>query len=304
MASSSPAENVKEQNSSSLRDYYLLTKPTITLLVVVTVIPSFLLASPERPNLLLLFWTLLGTTLTSASAAVFNQFFEESVDKSMERTKLRSLPSGKVPPLAACLFGASLGLLGLSCLYFECSPLAAYVALFAHLFYVAFYTLWLKKRTPQNIVIGGIAGAIGPLIGWAAVTESIGWPAWILFLIIVLWTPPHFWALALKYKEDYRKAKIPMYPIIYGDHKTRKAMMLYAFSLIPFVLSFYFMGEAGLLYLAIGTYFALKFAWDSLKIYKSGSNENVMTFFYFSCTYTFAIFLGLSLDHIFQVLIH
>lgn len=295
--------DLKSSRSENLaRDFYLLTKPTITLLVVITVLPSLLLASPHMPHPLLFLWSLLGTALVSSSAAVFNQFFEEGLDQNMERTRQRSLPSGRISSFAALLFGIILGIIGTGILYFGTTPLAAFVAVFAHFFYVAIYTLWLKRRTPQNIVIGGIAGAVGPLIGWAAVTGTLEWPAWVLFLIITLWTPPHFWALALKYKQDYQNAGIPMYPAVYGDHKTRKAMMLYSASLIPFVLSFVFFNKAGVLYFLVGTYFAVKFAWDSYKIFKSQNNDRVMPFFHFSCTYTFAIFLALSLDRIITLL--
>ncbi len=288
--------------TGSARDFYLLTKPTITLLVVITVLPSLLLASPIFPNPMLILWTLLGTWLIASSAAVFNQLLEEGVDQSMERTRSRSLPSGRVSLSSALFFGIFLALTGSLILYFGTQPLAVLVALLAHLFYIVIYTLWLKKRTPQNIVIGGAAGAIGPLIGWAAITGTLEWPAWILFLIIILWTPPHFWALALKYKADYERANIPMYPSVYGDDKTRKAMMLYSTSLIPFVFSFPLFGKAGILYTLVAGYFALKFAWDSFKIYKSGNNDNVMRFFHFSCTYTFAIFLALTLDRLITLL--
>jgi protoheme IX farnesyltransferase len=297
-ASNAPTAMLKHK----LRDFFLLTKPTITLLVVVTVLPSLLLASPSMPTSLLMLWTLLGTMLLSSSAAVFNQVLEEGVDQNMERTRSRSLPSGRVSSSAAIAFGFSLGFLGTVILYFGSHPLAAWIAVLGHLFYALFYTLWLKKKTPQNIVIGGIAGAVGPLIGCAAVAGQVHWYAWVLFLIIILWTPPHFWALALKYKEDYERAKIPMYPNIYGDDRTRKAMMFYSISLIPFVLSFFFFNKAGYLYLCVGSFFAIKFAWDSYKIYRSKNNDKVMPFFYFSCTYTFAIFLALSLDRLIVLL--
>ncbi len=275
--------------------------------MVITILPSLLLASPHLPNPLLVLYAFLGTALASSSAAVFNQFFEEKSDQLMERTQGRSLPSGKVSSHAALIFGLTLGLSGFFLLYFGTTPLAAFVALFAHLFYIFVYTLWLKRKTPQNIVIGGVAGAVGPLIGWAAVSGELAWPAWMLFLIITLWTPPHFWALALKYKDDYKKAGIPMYPAVYGDDKTRKAMMVYSILLVPFVLSFVFfkqagVKQAGILYLLVAGFVALKFAWDSYKIYKAKTNENVMTFFHFSCTYTFVIFGALSVDRLLSLL--
>ncbi len=285
-------------SAPNFRDFYALTKPTITLLVVITILPSLLLASPRLPNPLLVLYAFLGTALLSSSAAVFNQLFEEKSDQLMERTQARSLPSGKVSSTAARNFGLAIGALGFLMLYFGATPLAAIIAFSAHLFYIFIYTLWLKRRTPQNIVIGGAAGAVGPLIGWAAVTGNLAWPAWMLFLIITLWTPPHFWALALKYKEDYKKAGIPMYPAVYGDHRTRKAMMVYSILLVPCVLSFSFFQQAGWLYTIVAAFISLKFAWDSYRIFQSQSNKNVMPFFHFSCTYTFAIFGVLSLDRL------
>lgn len=290
------------KSGNRVRDFFYLTKPTITLLVVITVLPGLLLASPHLPNPLLFLCALLGTALLSSSAAVFNQILEEKVDQSMERTRSRSLPSGRVSSWGAILFGVLLGNIGTAILYFGCNALAAWIAVLAHLFYALFYTLWLKRRTPQNIVIGGVAGAVGPLIGWAAATGTLEWPAWVLFLIITLWTPPHFWALALKYKQDYQKAGIPMYPNVYGDHETRKAMMIYSILLVPFVFSFVIFDKAGWIYLVVAAFFALKFAWDSFKIYRSQSNDKVMPFFHFSCTYTFAIFIALSLDRLLTLL--
>lgn len=288
----------KLESKNKLRDLYNLTKPTITFLVVVTVLPAMLLSSETLPSGLLVLYTLLGTGLMSASAAVFNQILEENVDQTMERTRSRSLPSGKVSTSFAFMFGTILGLLGACLLYLKTTPLALWVSLFGHLFYTVIYTLILKRKTPQNIVIGGIAGAVGPLIGSAAVSGSLNWMSWTLFLIITLWTPPHFWALALKYKKDYEKAGIPMYPNIYGDESTRKAMMYYSISLIPFVLSFFIFQKAGWFYFIIASFCALKFAYDSFEIYRSHSNEKVMRFFYFSCTYTFVIFLALTIDRL------
>lgn len=281
-----------------LADYYHMTKPTITLLVVITALPGILLASPQLPSILSVLVTFFGTALASSSAAVFNQIIEMDVDQSMTRTRKRSLPSGKVSLSAALLFGFGLLGLGELMLYYFATPMAALIALAGHLFYVIVYTMILKKLTPQNIVIGGAAGAIGPLIGWASVDGQLDWPAWVLFLIITLWTPPHFWALALKYKEDYFKASIPMYPVIYGDEKTRKVMMFYSLSLIPTVLSLYIFDKAGLIYLAAAILLTGKFVWDSVRLYLDHNNDKAMAFFHFSCFYTFGLFGALAFDRI------
>ena len=278
-------------------DYFLLTKPTITLLVAVTVVPSLLLASANAlPNLATCLSAIIGASLASASAAVFNQIVEADIDVQMNRTKKRSLASKRIHHETAILFAMFLGLTGFSILYYYCNLVAALSALAGHLFYIFVYTLYLKKKTDQNIVIGGAAGAVGPLIGWAAITGSLDWPAWVLFLMIFLWTPPHFWALALKYKDDYAQAGIPMYPVIHGDAKTRKVIFYYTLTLLPCTLSLYFFYTSGLIYLILSTLFTLKFIGDAYKLYKSGSNEQAMPFFHYSCLYIFAIFGSLTID--------
>jgi protoheme IX farnesyltransferase len=276
-----------------------MTKPTITLLVVITTVPGFLLAlDGSLPNPLTLLVTLIGAGLVSASAATFNQMIELETDSQMVRTKDRSLPSGKVSMPVAGLFGLTIGLFGLGLLYFYTTPLAALVALAGHLFYVVVYTWQLKRRTPQNIVIGGAAGAVGPLIGWAATGSGLELPAWIMFAIIFFWTPPHFWALSLKYKDDYQRAGIPMYPVVYGENKTRKAIFLYSLALLPIVVSLYFFSSAGIAYLVTAVLMTLKMIVDSFRLYRSADNTKALPLFYFSCLYTFAIFGVLAVEYL------
>ena len=286
----------RESSSSMLRDCFLMTKPTITLLVLVTTLPSIFLASTGAPSVLMIFWILFGTALASGSAAVFNQLVEAELDCKMERTKTRSLPSGRLTEKQAIYFAFFIGVSAIAILFFLTTPLAALIALLGHLYYVVFYTMILKKKTSQNIVIGGAAGAVGPLIGWAAVTGTLAWPAWVLFLVIVLWTPPHCWALALKYKTDYTKVGIPMYPVIYGDAKTHKQMFLYTISLAPVILSLYFGGVAGWVYLPISGTLTGKFIWGAYKLLKTGDNSLAMPFFHYSCVYAFLLFLSLIVD--------
>ncbi len=276
-----------------------MTKPGVTFLVVITTIPNMLIASKIFPSLTLFLSVLFGTALSSASAAIFNQIFESDVDDKMKRTKLRAIPKGQVSVKEASFFGCLLGLLGYSILFLGCNFLTANIALAGHFFYVFVYTMYLKRRTPQNIVIGGIAGAIGPLIGSAAVLGTLSASSLILCAIITCWTPPHFWALALNYKSDYAAAAIPMYPNVYGDDKTRKAMMMYSFLLIPLVFSIYYLGDAGMIYLVISMLFTLKFAFDALKLYRSKSNKGVMKFFHFSCIYMLVICAAFFIDWIF-----
>lgn len=289
---------IAQTETAHWRDYLFMTKPTITLLVVVTALPGLLLGTESLPSPLLIFATLVGSALASGSAAVFNQLVEVDIDHAMERTRKRSIPSGRIQKSKASIFGVCLGLLGFGILYAFTFPLAAYVALAGHIFYVMIYTMYLKRRTPQNIVIGGAAGAVGPLIGWAAGTNTLGWPAWVLFWIIVMWTPPHFWALALKYKEDYAKAGIPMYPVVYGDERTRWVMWLYTLTLIPLVTVIYWGGAAGLIYFVPSLLMTLKFSWDSWLLYRDHTNDRAMSLFHYSCFYTFGIFGALALDRI------
>jgi protoheme IX farnesyltransferase len=288
----------KTAPSTNWRDYFAMTKPTITLLVVVTAIPGLLMEVSAVPSATLFVATLIGAALSSASAAVYNQVVEYESDKYMKRTAGRSVASGRVPRIKAALFGAILGILGLVILYKYATPLAAVVAFAGHIYYVVIYTMLLKKRTPQNIVIGGGAGAVGPLIGVAAATNSLPVSAWLLFVLIFLWTPPHFWALALKYQKDYASAGIPMYPVVYGDHRTRWAMFLYTLSLIPVVLFLSFANGVGLISIIVMWSLTLKFAWDAWKLYSSGTNKRAMPLFHFSCIYTFAIYLAISVERL------
>jgi protoheme IX farnesyltransferase len=271
--------------------------------VVITAIPGVLLAAETGSAALwTTFFVMIGSGLASASAAVFNQLVEQEGDSVMNRTKERSLPAGKVSTLSATIFGVVLGILGFVLLYSKTTPLAAYIALAGHLFYVLVYTLYLKRRTVQNIVIGGAAGAVGPLIGWAAVTGSLSPTAWFMFLIIFLWTPPHFWSLAIKYKDDYARAGIPMYPTIHGDEKTRKWIALYSLSLLPAIVGLYLLGHVGMIFLVLGLGLTLKFVWDAGKLYFSHNNDSAMRLFHYSCLYTLAIFGVIAIERLVQLL--
>lgn len=278
------------------RDFIPLTKPTISLLVVVTVVPALLASKAGLPSFKVAFVALLGTYLASASASVFNHLLDADVDELMHRTKGRPMPSRKVSQASALAFGAVLGAISLAILCAWTTPLAAVVALLANAFYVLVYTWFLKRRTDQNIVIGGAAGAVGPLIGWAAVNGSIEWPAWVLFAVIFLWTPPHFWALALKYQKDYAAAGIPMLPVTRGEETTRRHIFLYTLTLFPPILALYAYDEFGLIYLVTSTAATLWFAWLAWKLWRAHDNRNAMPVFHYSCLYLFIVFGSLTLD--------
>jgi protoheme IX farnesyltransferase len=280
------------------RRYAPLTKPTISLLVVVTVVPSLLLAARGLPDLMLAAMTLLGTYLASASASVFNHILDADVDHRMARTRGRPVASGQVAPIPALALGTTLGVISLSILCAFANPLTAGIALAANFFYVLIYTMFLKRNTDQNIVIGGAAGSVGPLIGWAAVTGDLAWPAWALFAIIFLWTPPHFWSLAIKYKKDYAVANIPMLPVTRGDAETRKQIFLYTLTLLPPVAALYALGEAGLFYGISAMAATLYFCWKAWVLYRDADNAKAMPVFHYSCLYLFAIFGALTVDRL------
>lgn len=281
------------------RDYFQMTKPTITLLVVVTVFPGILLASPTSiPPMSLVLASLIGTWLASSSAAVFNHLVDADIDRHMARTNRRPVASGRVDTKMAILFGGSLGLVSVAVLTIWATLAAAVIAVFANAFYVLFYTMYLKRRTVQNIVIGGAAGAVGPLIGWASVDSSVGWPAWMLFLVIFLWTPPHFWALALKYKDDYAAAGIPMMPVVHGEETTRRQMFWYTISLVPVVASLTVFGAAGYLYLTVAMAFTLYFVWLAWRLMTTRDAKLTMPLFHYSCLYLFGVFGALMMDRL------
>lgn len=295
---SKPIEFEPSSKPAKWVDYFAMTKPTITLLVVVTTIPGLLVNVTELPSMPLIIWTLIGACLSSASAAVFNQVVEYETDQTMARTKSRSVPSGKIHRTTAAMFGGAIGITGFVILYSFATPLAAYVAAAGHFYYVVIYTIWLKKRTVQNIVIGGAAGAVGPLIGAAATTNSLTVTTWLLFTLIFLWTPPHFWALALKYKEDYKSAGIPMYPVVHGDERTRFMMLIYTLSLLP--LSYFLTISQGIgVFSAVVTWgMTLVFCYKAFILYRSHNNDEAMPLFHFSCIYTFVIFAAIAAERL------
>ncbi len=281
--------------------YLALTKPTISLLVVVTAIPVMLVAKPNfTPSVSLMLWTIVGTWLASASAATLNQFFDARIDSKMKRTALRPLPQKSLTSAGAVWFALVTLFASMFILVKFVQPMAAFVALAGHLFYVFGYTLFLKTRTTQNIVIGGAAGAIGPLIGWAAVGEPISAIPWLLFLLIFLWTPPHFWALALKYKDDYAAAGIPMLPVVKGEEYTRRHILFYTLSCyVPFI-GLYFYGLRGVLFHVLSLGLTSFFLYYAINLYRKRTLASAMQMFHYSCLYLFGIFGALALQWVYD----
>jgi protoheme IX farnesyltransferase len=283
------------------QSYYQMMKPTISMLVVVTVVPALFMAQQDLPTLTIALASLIGTYLASGSAAIFNHHVDSDVDAHMKRTRSRPIPAGKVSGAKAATFAVVLGVLSFAILYRWASPLAAWIAVAANAFYVLVYTMYLKRRTVQNIVIGGAAGSVGPLIGWAAVTGELAWPAWVLFAIIFLWTPPHFWALAIKYKDDYARAKIPMLPTVKGLEVTRRQIFAYTLTLVPAVLSLSLYGAAGWFYGVVSVILTLYFVWLAYKLLRSRENQRAMPLFYYSCFYLFGVFGALTIDQLLHI---
>ncbi len=276
--------------------FYQLTKPSIVMLVVLTGLPALLIATGGRPDLGMALAALVGTAGAAASAAVFNQYFERERDKEMVRTAKRPLPAGLVTPNAALAFAIGLGLLATAILLAWTTPLATAIALGGLFFYGFFYTLVLKGSSPQNIVIGGAAGATAPLICWAAATGTVALPAWIMFAIIFFWTPPHFWALAIFRLDDYVAAKVPMFPVVYGVPATTRWIVIYTLMLVPLSLLLVPLQAAGPIYFVAAMALGLGFLALAYKVMVTEAKRDATRLFAYSIVYTLALFSFLTLD--------
>ncbi|MCW7493470.1 heme o synthase [Leptospira sp. 2 VSF19] len=274
-----------------------LTKPRVTVLVLATVLPGMYLGTNGYPSLWEISITLLGTYLMSSASFILNQYIERERDAVMYRTKQRPIPAGEISPSFALFLGIFVAILAFGILTYYINLLTAVCALSALLLYVFLYTIWLKPRTEQNIVIGGISGCIGPLIGYAAMANTLPVPSWVLFLMIFLWTPAHFWALAIFLKDDYAYAGIPMMPVVSGIQKTVNQIFLYAIAYSLSVIGFYFaderMGYLFLISAMILTVLILTFAYR-LKL--SGDKLLAKRFFFFSILHLFLVSLVIVID--------
>jgi len=283
-------------NRATWHDYLALGKPLIVLLLLATTWAGMVVGGGRLPSPSLAFWTLLGGGLAAAGASALNQYIDRDLDARMHRTRRRPLPAGRVPPNRAAIFGAGLCVLGVSILAIAVNPLSALLAALGAIYYVGAYSLLLKKTTPQNIVIGGGAGAIPPLVGWAAATGSLAMPAFFLFAIVFFWTPPHFWALALTRQGDYARAGVPMFPVVYGDPATRWAIFLYSVQLVALTLLLPGIGMVSSVYLvaalALGLVFVLR-AWGLLR---GGGTRRAWALYRYSSIYLALIFGAMVLD--------
>ncbi|HEY8394674.1 MAG TPA: heme o synthase [Thermaerobacter sp.] len=282
--------------SETLRDYLNLTKPGVMLLVLITTAAAMWVALGEAPEPGVLVVTLAGTLMAGGSAGALNHVLDRDIDAVMGRTSRRPVAAGRVSPARAVAFAAALGVGSFSLLYALINPLTAYLAVGGILFYVLVYTAWLKRRTPQNIVIGGAAGAVGPLIGWAAVTGRLDWAAIVMFLIVFFWTPPHFWALALVLRDEYARARVPMLPVVRGEQATRRQIYLYTWILVATTLLMCTFNVLGWLYLGAALLLGAQFLRVTHALLGDGSERRARAVFAFSNVYLLALFTAMVLD--------
>jgi protoheme IX farnesyltransferase len=291
-----PAPAPERSTGQSVRAYFLLTKPRIIELLLVTTVPTMFIAARGVPSPWLMAATLFGGALSAASANVLNCYLDRDIDALMRRTARRPLPAHRVDPGDALRFGLVLGVAGFVWLWATVNLLSAVLATSAILFYVFVYTLGLKRRSTQNIVIGGAAGAVPVLVGWSAVTGRVGLPALVLFAIIFYWTPPHFWALSLRYKDDYAAAGVPMLPVVRGARETSTQILYYTVLLVAVTLLLYPAGRMGALYLATAVALGGAFIWRALELRRDLTGRRAIRLFSFSNTYLALLFLAMAVD--------
>jgi heme o synthase len=301
----------RETIGGSLRAYVALTKPRIIELLLVTTVPAMVLATREVPGMPILdwtrltFWTLLCGTLAAGSANAINQYLERDIDQLMARTRRRPLPADAVTPERAVVFGIVLGAISVALMAWTVNLVAAFLTLLAIGFYVVVYTIMLKRSTPSNIVIGGAAGALPPVIGWAAVTGNVALPAILLFLIVFYWTPPHFWALALRIRGDYAAAGVPMLPVVRGIAETSRQIGLYTVLLVTLTVIFAVVARMGLVYAITAAVLGTVFMWRAWILWRQGSAPEASTaqairLYRYSITYLTGLFAAVALDTIWR----
>jgi len=282
---------------SPMMSFFELTKPKVVALIVFTAIVGMLLAVPGMPDLLRLVMATLGIGMAAGAAAAINHLVDQKIDAKMKRTEDRPLPSGELSSQQVLVFAVILGSIAMLILYFFVNPLTAMLTFFSLIGYAVIYTMYLKRATPQNIVIGGAAGAAPPLLGWVAMTGHLEADAMLLFLIIYVWTPPHFWALAIHRAEDYAKADIPMLPVTHGIEFTRWHIFFYTLLLIIVTILPYLTGMSGLFYLVGVTVLNLVFLTFSVRMLISKNESLPIKTFVWSIMYLMALFAFLLVDH-------
>lgn len=293
-----PAEDTVAIETTNPRSrfaaYIALTKPRIIELLLITTVPSMVLAANGWPGTWLVLTTLIGGTLSAGGANALNSYVDRDIDEVMKRTHRRPLAQHEVTPRNALIFGITLGLAGFAWLWITTNLLAASLSTAALLFYVFVYTIALKRTTVQNIVIGGAAGAAPTLVGWAAVSGTVAVPAWVLFFIVFYWTPPHFWALAVRYKDDYEKAGVPMLPAVAGVEATTRRMLLYTGLMVGVSLLLVPLGGMSWIYLVAALGLGGWFLWDTWRVFREP--DLAMKLFTTSTIYLSALFAAVMLD--------
>lgn len=282
---------------SLLKSYYILCKPNVVYMMLITALVGMLLAQETVPSISYMFIALLGIALCSGSAAAINQVIDRSADASMNRTDKRPLPQGDISPIHASIFALVIGFLGALILYIFVNTLTMYLTIASLIGYAFIYTVYLKRATPQNIVIGGLAGAAPPLLGWTSITNSIDAYSLLLVLIIFIWTPPHFWALAIYRKDEYAKESIPMLPVTHGVAFTKLQIVLYTIILFLVSLLPYIVLMSGVIYLISALVLSSVFLYYAIKLYLGEGDEYAMKTFTYSIYYIFLIFIALLADH-------
>jgi heme o synthase len=279
------------------RDYLELTKPRVVSLIVLTAVVGTLLATPGLPPLDALVFGNLGIALAAASAAAINHVLDRRIDARMARTRNRPMPTGHLAPRQALGFALALAVASMAVLVAFVNLLTAVLTFLSLILYAVVYTVWLKRATPQNIVIGGAAGAAPPVLGWVAVTNHVSAQSLLLFLIIFAWTPPHFWALAIARRHDYARADIPMLPVTHGVEFTRLHVLLYTVILCVVTMLPFMIGMSGLIYLAAALALNGRFLWQAIALKVTRRDELPMRMFRFSISYLMWLFLALLVDH-------
>ena len=282
--------------SETIWAYIRLTMPRIVMLLVITTVPAMIMADGGVPSLWLVLATVFGGSVVAGGANAMNMYFDRDIDELMRRTRGRPVPAGDIEPEKAAVFGMVMGAAGFLFLELAVNLLAACLTLGAFAFYVVVYTLILKRTTPLNIVIGGAAGAMPPVIGWAAVTGEIALAPLIMFAIVTAWTPPHFWALSINYSKDYERAGVPMLPVVAGPDETKRQILLYSLALVGLSLLLSVVGGAGLLYLAVASVLGGFFMYYAARLWRDGSPKSAGALFRYSIVYLGLLFVAIGVD--------
>jgi protoheme IX farnesyltransferase len=293
-----PGVRARPLSVAVLRDYITLTKPRIISLLLVTTVATMFVADPSGPGLAAVLWTMLGGYLAAGGAGAINHYIDRERDARMARTRSRPLVSGRIEPVHGLVFGIVLGALAFVQLWLTVNLLAAALAMAGLLGYVFVYTLWLKPLTPQNIVIGGAAGAVPPLVGWAAATGTLSAEALYPFAIVFFWTPPHFWALSLLIKDDYARTGVPMLPVVRGEEETRRQILVYSVGLTALTVAPVLTGLFGGIYLAAALVLGGAFCLLAYRLRARADRRSALRLYLYSLSYLALLFAAMAIDRV------